>query len=404
LVIDSLPFPVIARVLLLSMASELLYLLLGGASLLEPGEVALPSSYHPARVEETVAFFSLWAGLFLFYALAVRAAERGSSRALVVIVFLTSALFHGTLLWRSDFDQEPPDGPVFLGGPTPISHALEAAGERATSLPIADASASLANLGSLTLAPGLLRAASLPVGLTLILGWNPLLVKETAGNGRTAAVAVFFLFLSFRLAQRRWPTLAACAYGVSLMGPMSLWATLPLLVRALRLRVLVSLLLGGAAWAALSLRIPWDRLLGWPPSDSTGGSIIPALETLTDLFLTRNHDVVLAMGGAAWLFVAVLASARLRSDLANLPEKALLVVASFLFLAPQAPAHALLPMAALSAFSRNRGFLVFTATAPLAYLGFRRGSRAFFLGFVQYFPAYASLIYSWLGRERDGKR
>jgi hypothetical protein len=403
-VIDSLPFQVIARVLVLSIASELLYLLLGGASLLSAGEIALPSSHQPERVEQTVVFFVLWAALFLFYALAIRAAERGSGRALFAIVFLTSALFHGTLLFRSGFDDEPPDRRVFLGGPTPLSHALGSAQERAPNLALVAASASLANLGSLALTPGLLRAASLPIGLALIAGWNPLLVKEAAGNGRVEGVSLFFLFLAFRLAQRRRPTLAACAYGASLMGPIPLWATLPLLVRALRLRVLVSLVLGGAAWSALSLRIRPDGLLGWPPPDSRGASVIPVLETLTDLFLTRNHAVALAMGAAAWLVVALVACARLRTDLANLPQKALLVVASLLFLAPSVPPSAFLPVAALAAFSRNRGFIVFTATAPLSYLDLGRGSRAFFLGFVQYFPAYASLVHSWLGRESDERR
>jgi hypothetical protein len=395
---------VIARALVLSIASELLYLLLGGASLLSPAEVALPSSDQPARVEQTVVFLVLWASLYLFYLLGVRTAERAPGGALFALVFVTSALFHGTLVWRSGFEDPVTDRRVFLGGPTPLSRALESARERAPDLPVVAAAASLCNLGTLALTPGLLRAASLPMGLALIVGWNPLLVKETAGNGRVEAVSLLFLFLAFRLAQRRWLTLAACAYGVGLMGPIPMWATLPLLVRALGPRVLASLLLSGAAWGALSLSVPWDALLGWPPSDAAGASVIPALETLSALFLTRNHVLVLGVAAAVWLVVALVGCARLRPDLANLPHQALVAIATFLFLAPQVAPSAFLPLAALAAFSLNRGFLVFTATAPLAYLDFGRASRAFFLGFAQYFPAYASLIYGWLGRESRGKR
>ena len=43
---------------------------------------------------------------------------------------------------------------------------------------------------------------------------------------------------------------------------------------------------------------------------------------------------------------------------------------------------------------------MFTLLAPLSYLAFGDGEWNFWLGFVQYFPAYASLVFVWLEGER----
>ncbi len=111
-------------------------------------------------------------------------------------------------------------------------------------------------MGSLLLAPSLLRAAGLPIGAALVHGWNPFIVKEVAGSGRLDAVAIFFLIAALRLAQTpRFRGAAAVAYGVSLNGPLLLAGSLPLMGRALRGFVAPALVIGVLGWT-LTFPVP----------------------------------------------------------------------------------------------------------------------------------------------------
>ena len=386
-VIDSPSFPVFLRLLILSIASEGLYLFLAARSGATP-----------------FAFPLLWSALFVAYALAIRAVQglqRKTGPVLVLFVFVTSALFRvSLLLGRSGFSTDVPE--AFLHGASPIRAAI---GVRPELEPIA---AAAFDLGALALMPALLRAASLPAGLALVYGWNPLLVKEGAGSGRLETIPLFFLLLAFLLLQKKRPGASALAYGASLAGPPFFWATLPLAARALRARLALSLVVAGLAWAPLAATRPIAELLGWPPSSTIGGSLMPATAELARLLVTRNPMAAIATCAGAWLLLALVRTAKLRPDGVDLPRDALLLLGCFLFLSPQVLPWAFLPIAGLAAFSANPGWIVFSATAPLTYLALGEGSWSFWLGFAQYFPGYASLIFVALGttrgrRERRGK-
>ena len=130
--------------------------------------------------------------------------------------------------------------------------------------------ATTADLGSLLLAPSLLRAAGLPIGAALVHGWNPFIVKEVAGSGRLDAVALFFLIAALRLAQTpRFKGAAAVAYGLSLNGPLMLAGSLPLMGRALRNWVAPALIIGVFGWT-LTFPGSWLMRAGWPPENSLG--------------------------------------------------------------------------------------------------------------------------------------
>src|SRR3990172_11531442 len=209
-VIDSPSFPVFLRLLILSIASEGLYLFL-----------AAPSGATP------LAFALLWGALFVAYALAIRAIQglqglQGKTGpVLVLFVFVTSALFRvSLLLGRSGFSTDVPE--AFLHGASPVRAAI---GIRPELEPIA---AAAFDLGALALMPALLRAASLPAGLALVYGWNPLLVGEGGGRGRLAGPPLLFLLLAFLLLQKKRPGASALAYGASLAGPPFFFSTLPL--------------------------------------------------------------------------------------------------------------------------------------------------------------------------------
>lgn len=130
---------------------------------------------------------------------------------------------------------------------------------------------------------------------------------------------------------------------------------------------------------------------------------MPVLATLNRLFVIREPLVALAMGAGIVGLVAV-ARTWVMKDQRTLPREALLVAGVSLFLAPQVAPASFLLVAALAGLSRNRGWLVFTATAPLSYFGWGAGKWSFWMGFAQYFPAYATTIYCWLGGERGRMR
>jgi hypothetical protein len=252
--------------------------------------------------------------------------------------------------------------------------------------------------------PALLRGLSLPSGLALVYGWNPLLVKESAASGRLETIPLFFLLLALLLLQKKLPGASALAYGASLVGPPFFWATLPLAARALGSRLALSLLVAGVAWAPLAMARPFPHLMGWPPETFIGGSLLPATAELAKLFVTRDPLAAFLFCAGTWLLVALARTLKLSPDGAELPREALVLLGCFLFLSPQVLPWAFLPIAGLAAFSTNRGWIVATATAPLTYLALGGGSWSFWLAFAQYFPLYASLVFVALGTKRSGKR
>jgi hypothetical protein len=375
-VIDSLSFPVFPRLFFFSIASGSLYF--------------LASRHAIGPFEATARFFAIWAALFLLYGLAIRAARARSGRTLVLFIFVTSALFRATFLIerKSSASGESPSPMEALMGARP---ELETIGAAAF------------DLAGLALMPALLRGLSLPTGLALVYGWNPLLVLEGARNGRTELIPLFFLLLACLLLQRKSPGVSAVVYGASLAGPPLFWATLPLAARALGPRLVFSLLLGALAWAPIAAERPLAELLGFPPSEFVGGSLLPAVAALAKLFVTRDPRAPLLFCASAFLLLALLRTWKLDSAGTGFPRECLILIGGFLFLSPQVRPWSFVPIAGLAAFSANPGWIVATATAPLTYLALGAGSWNFWLAFAQYFPVYASLAFVALGAKRDGK-
>ncbi len=381
------------RLLFLSIASEGLYLLLAAQSRIPPSESPFAAWYRPVRFEETAIFLGIWAALFVGYALAIRVVQGKSGRALLLFIFVTSALFRVSLLLeKRGFATDAPE--AFLQAASPVRAAMEVRPDLQAIVAVAF------DLAALAMMPALLRALSLPAGLALVYGWNPLLVKEGAASGRLETIPLFFLLLAFLLLQKKHPGASALAYGASLAGPPFFWATLPLAARALGFRLALSLLVAGLAWAPLAASRSMMDLLRWPPENFIGGSLVPALSTVGGLLVTRDPIVALAIAGGAWLLLAVVRAWKLRLDGADLPREALVVLGCFLFLSPQVLPWAFVPIAGLAAFSANPGWMVATATAPLTYLALGEGSGSFWLAFAQYFPLYASLVFVALGTKR----
>jgi hypothetical protein len=377
-VIDSPSFPVLPRLFVLSIASEGLYLLL--------------ARHEPAL---SLEFLLLWSALFIAYAFAVREARASSGDFLFIFILVVSALFRVSLLRVGSGSST--DAPhAFLHAATPIGEAI---GLRPDLRRMATV---VFDLLTLALLPPLLRSLSLPTGLALVYGWNPLLVTETAA-GRLETIPLFFLLLAFRLLREKHLTASALAYGASLAGPPFFWATLPVAAGVLGKRLALSLLVGAVGWVPLAATMPWPDLMGWPPATSVGGSLMPAAAALARLFVTREPLAVYALCAVIWFVVALARAMKLERCRASAPLEALVLLGLFLFLSPEVLPWAFLPIAGLAAFSANPGWIVATATAPLTYLALREGSWSFWLAFAQYFPVYASLVFVSLGTKRGRK-
>ena len=203
--------------------------------------------------------------------------------------------------------------------------------------------------------------------------------------------------LSLRLIQTnaRWP--AAIVYGVSLSGPLMLVASLPLVAKAVRTRLVAGLGLAVLGWVLAFPETTWIQRAGWPPGGALGGSITPAVVALANLFVTRNDSIPLAIILAAWALFVVVRAARGAGD-ARIPHEALTAVGSFVLVSTQVLPWAFVVFAYLAPHSTNRGWLAFTATAPMIYGASEAGTFSFWLGFAQYFVPCALLIFFWLGR------
>ncbi len=141
----------------------------------------------------------------------------------------------------------------------------------------------------------------------------------------------------------------------------------------------------------------WYMRAGGPPENSLGGSLTPALQTLAGLFLTRHPTITLLATLLLWLVWSLRRATR-SQDPKRWPLETLVVLGGLIFVMPQVLPWAFLLVGTLAPYSENRGWLLFTATAPVTYLAFGDGAFGFWLGFTQYFAAYAVLIFFGLGR------
>ncbi|GMR24186.1 MAG: hypothetical protein BMS9Abin37_2701 [Acidobacteriota bacterium] len=380
------------RLVLLSLVSVALYVLLALRSDVEPGAHLLAQWYRPRLFEASVEFIGIWVALFVVYVIAVRLAAGRGEGSFFAIIFISSILFRVALFLGSGFEHSAPG--VFLYGPSPLTAFVARLELGLTAERVV---AAACDLGALALAPSLLKGARLPLGAAVIHGWNPLVITEVAGSGRIAVIAFMLLLLSLRLIQNsaRWP--AAIVYGASLSGPLMLVASVPLVAKAGRARLVLAFGLALVAWSLAFPETTWIERAGWPPAGNLGGSITPALLALTNLFVTRNDSIPLLLALAVWALFVGTRAARSPGN-AQAPLEALLALGSFVLVSIQVLPWAFVAFAYFAAYSTNRGWLAFTATAPMAYLAMEGGRWSFWLGFSQYFVPYALLIFYWLGR------
>lgn len=373
-----------SRLVLTAAGSEVLYLVLD-----EPSGAA--------TLEDILGIFSIWAGLFVFYAVAVRSTRKASDRLITSFIFVTSLLFRATRLAPSI--EWPTSTSSWPDGQLPARLATMVGPE--ISLVSTKAVVAGADVAALALAPGLLKAAGLPTAWSVIYGWNPLVVEECAAGHDLVPVGLLLFVIAIRALQKNRRLWAAIAYGTSPIGGWGPVTCLPLLVPVLGGWAPLSIVLAAAA------SIP--AILGQTPelaplmTPSVGASLLAVAASLAKVFVTRKAIYPLLFCWGIWLLV-VLYRAQKRLEPGQLPGEALLAWGGFLMVSPQVLPWHFVPIAYLAAFSHNRGWLVFTATAPITYPALANGAWSdwnFWLGFLQYFPAYFALIFGWLGPSRD---
>lgn len=354
-------------------------------------------AHRPASTmlfEQSPFFFALWAGLFLLYVIAIHSIRHASGKGETMFILSVALVFRATVL------------PIQLTSPPstivgPLELTLQSLPFFESSMWLEKALAIGTDIGALAIAPALLKAAGLSPTWTLVYGWNPLVIKEAGAGAHLEPVGLLLLVLAIRLVQKSSDMRAALAFGASLAGSLWTATSSPLMIGTLGARVIVSFLFGASAWAYFYLSGALDLSLAM--TGSVGGSLLPASVGLARTFVTRDplYPVVLCFG--VWLAVVLYRAFWKRPEPGKIPGEALLALGGFLMISPQVLPWHFIPVAYFAAFSRNPGWLVFTATAPLTYLAFQNGQWSgwsFWLGFLQYFPAYFALIFGWLGRSR----
>ncbi len=352
--------------------------------------------------EQTLLFFALWTGLFVFYAIAIHAIRDVRHKGMIVFIGATSILFRATLIPATGLAQSgqleiPGDLDSLLYPLAPLVHSLA---DQLPRLGIATGdvlsikvAAAIFDIAALLFMPALLKSAGFPAALAIIYGWSPLAIKESAGSGHLEPLGLAFLVIAILTLQSRSRLKSALSYGASLACGLWSAACLPLMARLLGTYALIAL--GMTAFPVLlSAGLP-----ELAPVTLLGGSLLPVVTSLAHVFITRDPVYPLVVCLLTWLAVILYRALRLRPSASELPREALIAIGGLLMVSPQVLPWFFIPLAYFSAFSRNRGWLVFTATAPLIYplLGDEGGLR-FWLGFAQYFPAYFAVIFGWLGR------
>lgn len=382
----------------LSAASAALYAVIARVSAL-PGAAYFSSEWYDAPSYEcSVEFWVLWLGLVGLYAIAVHLARdaRGGRPAMTVIIVAALA-FRAIVLWSSAFDAEP--RAAFLQSPTPLTTLGNELLPSETTRRLA---ATGFDVAAMALAPSLLTAAGLPVTLVVVHAWNPLAIIESSGRGRLELAAFFLLLWSIKRAQKGQRAGAAALYGACLTGPLTLVSTAPLMTRLLGSRGALAVGIGTAGWwlSGVGVGATWLERIGWPPEGLVGGSLTPVLSALASLFVTRSPWPPLALAiGVGFTVITVRA---LRIDTKNpsgqIPREALFASVGLLFVAPEVLPVMFVLAAYLGAYTHNRGWLFFTATAPVSYVAGAISGFGFWMGFAQFFLPFTALVFWGLGR------
>ncbi|RJX34986.1 MAG: DUF2029 domain-containing protein [Desulfarculus sp.] len=274
---------------------------------------------------------------------------------------------------------------------------------------------------SLLLLWRLLRRLGLPLAGLAVYWWNPLLVKEVYNSGHLEVLIFPFLLGALLLAltgRRVWAAgVLGLALGVKLWPGLLLPLLLrPLLARPARLAAALVLFGGVSAallWTLLAAGLDEESGLvayagRWQMNDSAFMLLSAGLGWLLGLAGAAGWGPALARGltAAAVLAWALWLAWRDEAGPADLPRRALLLVAGLFLLSPtQFPWYYLwlLPLLALWPLAP---LLWLTALLPLYYLRFwlaARGQAAFYdhwLVWIIYLPVWAGLVWQW----RRGRR
>jgi hypothetical protein len=349
--------------------------------------------------EETLPYFALWAALWVLFAFALSAVRNRAGKGVTLFVFITSFAFRTTLIPGEGFHNETPTGWFVDPGVNPLMTVSKKLGfelprESTVTVKVIAAGADLA---ALALMAGLLKTAGLSPALSAAHGWNPLAVKESAASGRLVTLGLLFLVITIRALQKSSKWKAAMSYGTSLMAGLWTAACAPMMIRSLTASASVAALMAVSGWAWVGLNsidvmsVPY-----------IGSSLLPATVGVAGVVLTRNPLYPTVFCFALWLALVLFRAFRRRLESRDFPREMLFALGGLLMVLPQVYPWYFIPLSFFSAFSGNRGWLIFTTTAPLTYLAYGNGEWngwSFWLAFAQYFPAYFVLVFDWLGKK-----
>lgn len=427
---------VASRLLVLAVLSESAYLVLALFSHLDletlTGGLGRLSQLgqagtSPVFLETRLGFVLIWVLVSLWFLAAARIAWRYSEQVNGTFVVLAAALFRLTLFGGADFHQEPETAmkaplsrlemriePLDEALPPSLTGLRHHVGRAGVAI--------VFDLVAIALLIRLLRNTGAPSGLALLYAWNPLVIKEVAGNARVEVVGVaLFTWSLYEISKSRAEDLSArglagAALGFSMAGFFWFAPTAWILSIEMGAGALFAAILGAGFWAAHA-GFDWTVLgelvgLGEPVM---GSSFYGATTGLSALFVTRNQLIPTIVLVIVYLLVITLIAANDKDKSRHRPPaerwarsfRTLLgSVGGLMFIAPRVlpgdwlALAVLTPFAAHPALRPNVGWLLFALTAPVTYWAMDAGWSLQW-SFLQYALPFGVLVFVYLGRSQD---
>lgn len=149
-----------------------------------------------------------------------------------------------------------------------------------------------------------LRRSGLGAHLVLVFAWNPLLATEVAGSGHIDIVGALLLLISFAALGRRWRTVAAVAFGLSVAVKFLPIVLLPIYWKRVRVRdgLLAAIVVGLLYVPFLNhWRIPFGSLGTYVQSFRFNDPVFAMLERVASAQVVVGFAALIGLLTAIWL-------------------------------------------------------------------------------------------------------
>ncbi|MGQ0540978.1 MAG: hypothetical protein ACT4O9_03900 [Blastocatellia bacterium] len=163
-----------------------------------------------------------------------------------------------------------------------------------------------------------LRRLEMPIGLIVIYGWNPLMIKVFAGSGHADSLLMMMLCVSTYFIIRQAKTLAAISFGFAILAKLSPVFLLPFVVRRIgwlrSLLIAVVVFFGYLPFLDAGQNL-FSGFLKFAREWQFNAGLFALLRWFFELFPANGGEI--ARSVCAILILAIIAILTLKDDLSN---------------------------------------------------------------------------------------